>query len=100
VVAWTYKSRVLLEGDRMTLRKYVLGLPFKWTIPFSEIRRVQVRHEMLEGVKEKDRGWDIEVDVKAGDSVELGVSLRDRVEAERLVEEMRRTIRSGVKSLP
>ena len=54
----------------------------------------------LVGLGITDRGWDIEVDCKTGDSVELGVALRDRVEAERLVEEMRRTIRSGVKSLP
>jgi hypothetical protein len=93
VVIWTFKSRVLIEGDSVTVRKSVLGIPRIWRIPFSQVSGVRVRHEQVEGVKEKDRDWEIEIDRKGEAPVKLGASIRERPEAVRLAEEMRAQIR-------
>ena len=93
VVIWTFKSRVLIEDGLVTVRKSVLGIPLSWRIPFSEISQVRVRHEEVDGVKEKDRNWDIEIDRKEGASVKLGASIRERTEAVCMAEEIQKLIR-------
>ena len=93
IVVWTFKSRVLIEDGLVTVRKSVLGIPVSWRIPFSEISQVRVRHEEIDGVKEKDRNWEIEIERKEGKSVELGASIRERSEAVRLAEEIQKLTR-------
>lgn len=93
IVIWTFKSRVLIKEGLVTVRKSVLGIPVTWKIPFSEISHVRVRHQELDGVKEKDRDWEIEIDRKAGESIKLGASIRERTEAARLAEEIQKLIR-------
>lgn len=91
--AWTFKSRVLIENGWVSVRKSLLGIPLVSKIPFSEIGQVRVRHDELDGVKEKDRPWDIEIGRKEGGPIRLGASIKDRSEAVRLAEEMRQMIR-------
>ena len=91
--AWTFKSRVLIENGWVSVRKSLLGIPLIRKIPFSEITQVRVRHDELDGVKEKDRPWDIEIGRKEGGPIRLGASIMDRSEAVRLAEEMRQMIR-------
>ena len=93
VTIWTYRSRVLIEGGLVTVRKSVLGIPRIWRVPFSQISRVRVRHEKVDGVKEKDRDWEIEIDRNEGRPIKLGSLIGERTEAERLAEEIRRLIR-------
>lgn len=93
IVIWTFRSRVLIEGGSVTVRKSVLGIPRIWKIPCSEVSGVRVRREQVEGVKEKDRDWEIEIDRKGQPPVKLGASIRERAEAVRLAEEIRRLIR-------
>jgi hypothetical protein len=92
IVIWTFKSRVLIEDGLVTVRKSVLGIPLSRRIPFSEISQVRVRHQELEGVKEKDKDWEIEIDLKEGPSVKLGASIRERTEAVGLAETIQRMI--------
>ena len=93
IVVWTFKSRVLIEDGLVNVRKSVLGIPVRWRIPFSEISQVRVRHEEVDGVKEKDRNWEIEIECKEAKSVKLGASIRERTEAVRMVEEIQKLIR-------
>jgi hypothetical protein len=93
IVIWTFKSRVLIESGVVTVRKSILGIPRIWRIPFSQVSGVRVRHEQVEGVKEKDRDWEIEIDRKGEAPVKLGASIRERPEAVRLAEEIRGLIR-------
>lgn len=93
IVIWTFRSRVVIEGGSVTVRKSVLGIPRIWRIPFSQVSGVRVRHEQVEGVKEKDRDWEIEIDRKGQPPVKLGASIRERAEAVRLAEEIRGLIR-------
>jgi len=93
VMIWTFKTRVLIEGGLVTVRKSIFGIPRIWRVPFSQISRVRVRHEKIEGVKENDRDWEILIDRKEGSSVNLGASIRDRSEAERLAETIRQLTR-------
>lgn len=90
--AWTFKSRVLIENEWVRVRKSLMGIPFVWKIPFSEITQVRVRHDELDGVREKDRPWDIEISRREGSPIRLGASIRERTEAVRLAEEIRRLI--------
>jgi len=78
VTLWTFRSRVLIEGGMVTIRKSVLGIPLTLKIPCSQVSRVRVRHEEVDGVKGKDRDWEIEIDRKVGKSVKLGASIRER----------------------
>lgn len=93
IVIWTFKSRVLIEGGLVTVCKSILGIPLSWRIPFSEISQVRVQHQELEGVREKDKDWEIEIDRKEGRSVRLGTSIRERTEAVRLAEAIQQLIR-------
>jgi hypothetical protein len=93
VMIWTFKTRVLIEGGLVTVRKSIFGIPRIWRVPFSQISRVRVRHEKIDGVKENDRDWEILIDRKEGSSVNLGASIRDRSEAERLAETIRQLTR-------
>lgn len=89
MVILTFRSRVLIEGGSVTVRKSVLGIPRIWKIPCSEVNGVRVRREQAEGVKEKDRDWEIEIDRKGEAPLKLGASIRERPEAVRLAEEIR-----------
>ena len=91
--AWTFKSRVLIENGLVRVRKSLLGIPRIRKIPFSEISQVRVHREDLDSVGEKDRPWDIEVEPKEGRPVRLGASIRERSEAVRLAEEIRKLLR-------
>ena len=93
VTLWTFRSRVLIEGGMVTIRKSVLGIPLIWKIPCSQVSQVRVRHEEVDGVKEKDRDWEIEIDRRGGKPVKLGASIQERAEAVRLAEEILRQIR-------
>lgn len=93
IVIWTFKSRVLIEDGLVTVRKSVLGIPVRWRIPFSGISQVRVRHEEVDGVEEKDRDWEIEIDRKEGKAIKLGASFRERIEAVRLAEVIQKLIR-------
>jgi hypothetical protein len=37
VTIWTFKTRMLVEGDVVTARKSILGIRCIWTFPFSEV---------------------------------------------------------------
>jgi hypothetical protein len=95
LIAWTYRSRVRLESGFVTLKKSILGIPLTWKIPFSKIKGVRVRHEIIEGVSGKDRGWDIDIHRSDEKPVKIGATLRDRNEAESLAQEIFRLTRSG-----
>jgi hypothetical protein len=70
-----------------------LGIPLTRKIPFSEIRQIRVHHEDLDGVREQDRPWDIEIERKEGGLIRLGASIRERSEAVRMAEEMQKLLR-------
>ncbi len=91
--AWTFKSRVLIENGWVSVRKSLLGIPLTRKIPFSEIRQIRVHHEDLDGVREQDRPWDIEIERKEGGLIRLGASIRERSEAVRMAEEMQKLLR-------
>jgi hypothetical protein len=88
-----FKASVVIEGGEVIVRKSLLGIPITRKIPFSEIRQIQIRREMVEGLKEKDRDWDIEIDRDPGEAVKLGTAIREHAEAVRLVNEIRALIR-------
>ncbi len=90
--AWTFESRVLIENGMVSVRKSLMRIPLVWEIEFSEISKVQVRHEGLDGMQEKDRPWDIEIGRKEGRPIRLGASIRERSEAVRIAEEIRQLI--------
>ena len=92
VGAWTFKSRLLIENEWVSVRKSLLGIPLTRKIPFSEIRQVRVHHEELDGMREKDRPWDIEIIRAEGQPIRLGASLRERSEAVRLADEIRKWV--------
>jgi hypothetical protein len=92
-VVWTGKSRVVIEMDRVAVRKSLLGIPLMRRIPFSEIKKIRVRREDVEGVQAKDRGWKIEIARESKRPLDLGASFSERSEAIRLVEEMERFMR-------
>ena len=92
VGAWTFKSRVLIENEWVRVRKSLLGIPLTRKIPFSDISQVRVHHEELDGMQEKDRPWDIEISRKEGQSIRLGASIRERSEAVRLADDIRKLI--------
>jgi hypothetical protein len=98
VGAWTFKSRVLIENGSVRVRKSVLGIPRIREIHFSEVDQVRVRHEEVDGVREQDRSWDIEIERKEGQPVGLGASIRERSEAVRLANEIRQLVRTGMES--
>ncbi|MBP1740672.1 MAG: hypothetical protein H6Q48_2965 [Deltaproteobacteria bacterium] len=93
VTVWTFKTRVLIEGGLVTVRKPILGIPRICRVPFSQISRVRVQQEKLDGVKEKERDWEILIDRNEGNPVKLAASIRDRTEAERMAETIRQMIR-------
>lgn len=80
------------EGDIVRVRKSVLRIPVTWRIPFSEIASVRVRHEIVEGLEGKNRDWDIEFDRRGKTPVRAGASFRERGEADRVANDMKRCV--------
>jgi hypothetical protein len=87
-VVWTFESRVLIERGRVKVRKSVLWIPRTRSIPFSDIKSVIVRREVVEGLKEKDRDWELVIDRYTGEQVDLGASIASRADAVRIADEM------------
>lgn len=98
--AWSFKSRVMIENGSVNVRNSVLGIPRVREIHFSEINQVRVHHEEVDGVREQNRSWDIEIERKEGQPVRLGASIQERPEAVRLANEIRQLVRTGMKSDP
>lgn len=92
-VGSTYRVRVVVDDGFVTIRKSALAIPRTWRIPFSEITGVRMRQEVVEGVKGKRMPWDIEIHRTGHPSVSLGVSIRERGEADRVAEQLRRLTR-------
>ncbi len=92
IIVWTYRSRVVIEEGLVMVRKSVLRIPVTWRIPFSEIASVRVRHEIVEGLEGKNRDWDIEFDRRGKAPVRAGASFRERSEADRVANDMKRCV--------
>jgi hypothetical protein len=91
--AWTFMSRVLIKNGMVRVRKSLLGIPLVWKIRFSEITQVRVQHEEVQGMKEKNKPWDIEIGRKEGEPIRLGASIPERSEAVHLATEIRQLVR-------
>jgi hypothetical protein len=93
VTIWTFTSRVLVERGTVSIRKSVLWIPRTSRVPFSDIKGVRVKREVLEGVKTEDSDWELKIERYSEDEeVDLGASIPDRAEAVRIAEEMGRLI--------
>ena len=88
-VVWTFKSRVILEGETMTIRKSLVGIPRTWKIPFSDIRTIRVQRDLVEGLDEKDLDWEIVIDrtSEVGET-SLGASFAVRADAVAVADEI------------
>lgn len=92
-VVWTFKSIVRIDGGVLSVRKSLLGIPLTRKIPLSDIRAIQVRRELVEGLDEEDLDWEIIAERHSGgDEVTLGASFAGRAEAVRIAAEMENLI--------
>lgn len=88
-VVWTFKSRVLVEGKSMKVRKSFLGIPRTWEVPFSDVKAVQVQRSIVEGLDEEDLDWEIVIDRYSEEEArDIGATFTIRAEAVKIAEEM------------
>jgi hypothetical protein len=79
----------MVERETITIRKSLLGIPRTWKIPFSDVKKIRVQRELVEGVDEKDLDWEIAIDRYSKDEEKtLGASFRTRTDAMRVAREI------------
>ncbi|MCP4663685.1 MAG: hypothetical protein GY856_50515 [bacterium] len=94
-VLWTFKSRVVVDGGEIRVRKSVLWIPRFWRVPYAEVRAVRVKKVKVEGVKEKDREWELKLDRSVGETLDLGATIPNRADAVGIAEDIKRLIFRG-----
>ncbi len=91
-VVWTFKSRVVIDGDEIRMRKSVLGIPRFWRVPYAEVTAVRIKRTAVEGVKQEEQDWELKVDRSQGEEVDLGATIPNRADAARLAEDIKRLV--------
>lgn len=88
-VVWTFKSRVLIEGEAITIRKSFLGIPRSWEVAFSDVKEIRVQRSLVEGLAEEDLDWEIVIDrYSEEETKELGATFAIRAEAVKIADEI------------
>ncbi len=98
-VLWTFKSRVVFDGDEIRMRKSVLWIPRFRRVPYAEVRAVRVIRAKVEGVKEKDRDWELKLDRSVGETLDLGATIPNRADAVGIAEDIKRLVFRGSPAL-
>jgi len=88
-VVWTFKSRVLVEGEAIKVRKSLLGIPRTMEIPFSDIKAVRVQRSLVEGLAEEDLDWEIVIErYSQEETKDLGATFAVRSDAVKIADEI------------
>ena len=95
---WFSTTRVVIESDRVKIRRSTLGLASTKEIPFLEIEEVKLDIGMQQSqtaTQSAKAYYDIEIHRKFGRKVKAGRNIRNKREAEWIVEQMRGLIMPG-----
>jgi hypothetical protein len=82
VVIWTFKSRVVVAGGAIDVRKSVLGIPRSWRVTATDLEAVTVKRDSGDWVILLERG--------SGPELNLGATFTSRADAQRVAADIER----------